>query len=117
MESNIKLGEGNMSNFFDKAKHDMGKYAKAAEIKALEIAESTKIKLEIYGLKKEKNEVLLSIGKMVYKMFRRGEFDRESIEKECRRAAQIDEEIKKVKERRHHIHHTAKEAYKNAHRD
>lgn len=91
---------------------NMDKYLTNIGIKTCEIADTTKVKLEMHSLKKKRDETLISIGKMVYKMCLKDKFDEKKIAEKCSIITELDEQIKGKEYELDEICEFAKRAYK-----
>ena len=85
---------GNMADFFDKVKGDMDKYFEAIGLKAGELADTARIRMEIHYLNKEKEKELISLGSAVYKMYLKNKFDEKKIIEKCTPIDDLEEEIR-----------------------
>lgn len=91
---------------------DINKLIAAIGVKTGEYAEIIRVKAELFSLRKQKGEALMSLGRVVYKMQRRGSFDQKKIYDLCNEITDIDKQIDIKEEEINHIHETAKKAIK-----
>lgn len=83
-----------MPKYFFKKKIDIDSLIKKAEVKTTEFADFLKIKIEIYSLKKHRDEMLFDLGKSLYKMYKKRNFDQKIIDNICKSVYEIEEQIK-----------------------
>lgn len=82
-----------MADFFSKLKKNIDKGAKVITTKSNSAIETTKVKSELNGLKKSKNETFASIGKKVYDSVLLGEFSVELVQEDIAALKEFDATI------------------------
>lgn len=95
-------------------KKDVGTYFAALGVKSGELFDIAKVKIEIYSLKKEKEDILCNIGGKVYRMYLDKKFDEKRISEKCKSVAELDKEIKAKQEEIEKVHHNAGRMIKKA---
>ncbi|HBM80512.1 MAG: hypothetical protein QME45_12460 [Clostridiales bacterium] len=102
-----------MAEFFEKFTENMGKYLTAAGIKSSELIDITSVNMEISNLEKQKNKILMEIGRHAYAMYLKGGIDGKKLDDKCDILVRIDKEIKGKKAEKEMIHESAKKILKN----
>ena len=93
-------------------KYDIDTYLAAIGIKSSEFFDASKIRIEIYSIKKEKDKVLLHIGNMIYRMFLQDKFDKSKLIEKCKPIVNMNEQIKLKEQEINQIHEGAQKDIK-----
>lgn len=88
-------------------RHDISTYFAAFGIKSSEIIDVAKIKMDIHSLNKKKDDELLHIGNMVYKMYLQNKFDEKKISDKCSSIVEIDKRIAGKENEVSEVHNSA----------
>lgn len=112
-----------MSYYYRGKKFDMEKLLTTIGVKSGEFIDIAGIKLQIYYLNKQKDDVFIQIGRLIYKMYKKGRFDSEGVYDKCEYIAKLDEQIKSketdlesVKKGAHSIIKNARHKKKHRHK-
>lgn len=88
-------------------KFDMEKLLNAISIKTGEYADIAGIKLKMHILNKQRNDALISLGKLVYNMYKKDSFNKSRLEDKCREIAELDDRLKSKEKDIERIHESA----------
>jgi hypothetical protein len=105
-----------MTELLDKIMGSVDKYITAAGVVAGEFAETAKIKADMYGIKKKRDQTFIEIGEAVYKMYLKGSFDMNRVSEKCKHASRLDEQMKEKEHEAKDVHRSSKNHHRKKHR-
>lgn len=89
-------------------KFDMAKLLTAISVKSGEYADIAGIKLQMHLLNKQRNDALISLGRLVYNMHKKDSFNRSKLEDKCREIAELDDKLQSKEKDMERIHESAR---------
>ena len=101
-----------MGDIIDTIIYGGDKWLKNIGTKTRDISGVAKMKMEIGNMKKEKKEIFMEMGRMVYKMYEKEEFDIEKLKNMSMKISQLNKDIRLKRDQIDGIHDTSRETFR-----
>jgi NADH pyrophosphatase NudC (nudix superfamily) len=99
-----------VADFFDKVKQSVGKGVTTVSVKSKEMLETSKLKLQIADIQKQKKNSLEELGNIVYTMYLKSAFDEQRFRDKSAAISALDEQIKQKESELDEVRAKAQEA-------